>query len=101
MGQRLKLQTNIIMKAAVCLVVLCAFVALSVAEKCTSPTQCTHVSCPENDYEVDCVRNECTCTHTSAACSAKTDCSDSNCKYGLHCIDSKCRCGFGFPTGGK
>jgi len=37
--------------------------ALTFAEECRDVDDCTHVECPEDDYELECVRESCTCTH--------------------------------------
>jgi len=36
---------------------------LTYAEECRDVDDCTHVECPEDDYELECVRQSCTCTH--------------------------------------
>jgi len=36
---------------------------LTFAEECRDVDDCTHVECPEDDYELECVRESCTCTH--------------------------------------
>ena len=37
--------------------------AVTYAEECRDVDDCTHVECPEDDYELECVRESCTCTH--------------------------------------
>ena len=37
--------------------------ALTIGEECRDVDDCTHVECPEDDYELECVRESCTCTH--------------------------------------
>jgi len=41
--------------------------ALTWAEECHDEDDCTHVECPEDDYELECVRQSCTCTHGKKA----------------------------------
>ncbi|KAL4222060.1 hypothetical protein ACF0H5_018102 [Mactra antiquata] len=73
------------------------------AEECRDTNDCSHVTCPENDYVLECHNRQCTCSHTTATCSAPSDCSGTgdNCRFGWHCIDTRCRCGFGFGGLGK
>ncbi|KAH3890476.1 serine protease inhibitor Cvsi-2-like [Dreissena polymorpha] len=85
------------MKAVICLVVL-AFCAAAMAEECRQDSECAHVTCPENDYRVDCYLRQCTCTHVTQTCAAVRDCTG-DCRFGWHCLDGSCRCGFGFGGG--
>ena len=34
------------------------------AEECRDTGDCTHVTCPENDYNLECHNRQCTCTHS-------------------------------------
>ena len=36
---------------------------MTIGEECRDVDDCTHVECPEDDYELECVRESCTCTH--------------------------------------
>ncbi|KAL4225926.1 hypothetical protein ACF0H5_013914 [Mactra antiquata] len=80
---------------------LVGVLAIVKAEECHNAGECVHVSCPENDYSLDCHNRQCTCTHTSATCSSQNDCNDGNCDRTQHCIDGRCRCGFGFGGIGR
>ncbi|KAH3890484.1 serine protease inhibitor Cvsi-2-like [Dreissena polymorpha] len=85
------------MKAVICLMVL-GFCAAVMAEQCRNIQDCGHVTCPENDYVLECHNYVCTCTHVEKTCAAAADCTG-DCRFGWHCVDSKCRCGWGI--GGK
>jgi len=34
------------------------------AEECRDTGDCQHVTCPENDYVLECHNRQCTCTHS-------------------------------------
>ena len=50
------------------------FTALTFAEECRDVDDCTHVECPEDDYELECVRESCTCTHGNLITISLTGC---------------------------
>ncbi|KAL4222874.1 hypothetical protein ACF0H5_018914 [Mactra antiquata] len=83
------------MKVTIFALAFVAAVVMVQAEECLDTGDCSHVACPENDYVLECVHRQCTCTHTTATCALPTECSG-NCNNDWHCIDGKCRCGFGF-----
>ncbi|XP_060559839.1 serine protease inhibitor Cvsi-2-like [Ruditapes philippinarum] len=88
------------MKIALFCVVFVAVFALISAEECRSTGDCGHVTCPEKDYVLDCHNRQCTCTHVQQQCTTDTStCHDDNCHRTWHCIDGRCRCGFGFGGG--
>ncbi|XP_052784077.1 serine protease inhibitor Cvsi-2-like [Mya arenaria] len=87
------------MKIALCCAVVLACLALAYGEECQNVSGCTHVTCPENDYTLECHNRQCTCTHTTAQCTAVGDCSGNRCDRDWHCVDGRCRCGFGFGGG--
>ncbi|KAH3880292.1 serine protease inhibitor Cvsi-2-like [Dreissena polymorpha] len=84
------------MKVAIVVFAVC--IALAYAEECRDTGDCGHVTCPEQDYVLDCAHRQCTCTHTTARCVAARDCSG-QCDRDWHCVDGQCRCGFGFGGG--
>ncbi|XP_060559838.1 serine protease inhibitor Cvsi-2-like [Ruditapes philippinarum] len=89
------------MKIALLCTVFVAVFAFIGAEQCSSNSACHHVTCPENDYNVECHLFSCTCTHVAQTCSDASDCHDDNCHRSVHCIDGACRCGYGIlPSGG-
>ncbi|KAH3874974.1 serine protease inhibitor Cvsi-2-like [Dreissena polymorpha] len=83
------------MKAVLSAALFAFVLALAYTEECRSTADCGHVTCPENDYTLDCEHKQCTCTHTTANCTAVGDCRG-NCDRDWHCVDGRCRCGFGF-----
>ncbi|XP_060594542.1 serine protease inhibitor Cvsi-2-like [Ruditapes philippinarum] len=88
------------MKAVLCCVLLVAVLALSSAEECRSVSDCGHVTCPESNYQLECHNRQCTCSKVSSSgCRVQSDCSGDDCRYGWHCVDGRCRCGFGFGGG--
>ncbi|XP_052782732.1 serine protease inhibitor Cvsi-2-like [Mya arenaria] len=89
------------MKIALSCVVVLACLALAYGEECRDTGDCSHVTCPENDYVLECHNRQCTCTHTTAMCTAATDCSANKCDRDWHCVDGRCRCGFGFGGQGR
>ena len=48
------------------LVTLPFSLALSLGEQCRTEAECSHVSCPENDYVLECEQRQCTCTHSKS-----------------------------------
>ncbi|XP_045216607.2 serine protease inhibitor Cvsi-2-like [Mercenaria mercenaria] len=89
------------MKAFLCCAVFVAVLAFASAEECRSVSDCDHVTCPESNYQLECHYRQCTCTQVSSSsgCTTKADCSGDDCRFGWHCVDAKCRCGFGFGGG--
>merc|ERR1711860_248832 len=89
------------MKLTVCALLFLGVLAIVRAENCGNTGDCSHVTCPENDYTLECHNHQCTCTHSTATCSNQADCtSNGSCSNGWHCVDSKCRC-FHFGGNGK
>ncbi|XP_060584388.1 serine protease inhibitor Cvsi-2-like [Ruditapes philippinarum] len=92
------------MKVVFCCAVFVAVLALTSAEECRSVGDCDHVTCPENNYQLECHLRQCTCTQVSSTggstgCKVQSDCGGSDCRFGWHCVDARCRCGFGFGGG--
>ncbi|XP_052814155.1 serine protease inhibitor Cvsi-2-like [Mya arenaria] len=84
-----------------CAVVL-ACLALVNGENCQSSGDCSHVTCPNNDWIVACSQGQCTCNHPTASCSSAQECHHilHGCHRDLHCVDGQCACGgFGGPGG--
>jgi len=46
---------------------LTLFEAIAMAEQCDRVSECSHVTCPENDYVLECTLKQCTCTHSKSA----------------------------------
>ncbi|KAL4235929.1 hypothetical protein ACF0H5_004319 [Mactra antiquata] len=83
------------MKVAIFALAFVAALVIVQAEECRDTGDCQHVTCPENDYTLECHNRQCTCTHRTATCALPGDCSG-KCDRDWHCIDGRCRCGFGF-----
>merc|ERR1711860_247193 len=90
------------MKAILCLAVVCAIAAFAQAEMCRTISDCSHVTCSEADYKLECHNHQCTCTQTGSnnMRSAAADCSG-KCNRSWHCVDQVCRCGYGIRPGGN
>ncbi|XP_052812586.1 serine protease inhibitor Cvsi-2-like [Mya arenaria] len=84
-----------------CAVVL-ACLALAYGEDCQGPADCSHVTCHNGGWTLDCNAGQCTCSSQSHACTTLADCAhvpDHGCHRELHCVDGRCSCRFDGPGG--
>ena len=54
---------------------LTLFEAIAMAEQCDRVSECSHVTCLENDYVLECTNQQCTCTHSLLTVILSEECS--------------------------